>query len=92
MTLKEFRAWFEGFCDGVGSKHGLSKDQFDTLIDRIGSIKEITDVVNPYTTIPKTGWEPCKTVPLNSTPTFDPSVVYNNGAVATSSTGKSENV
>lgn len=87
MTLKEFRAWFEGFCDAVGSKHGLSKEQFDSLIDRVESIKESTLISNSYTTVPQGGWEPCKTVPLNSTPTFDPSVVYSNGAVANSSTG-----
>lgn len=39
MTLKEFRTWFVGFRDGVGSE-GLSKDQWTRLIEVLDFVQE----------------------------------------------------
>lgn len=85
MTPKEFKLWFEGFwaaADGAG----VSIDALHELKKKVDSIEETTG----YRSMPHYV-QPCKennwgAVPLSVTPTFDPSVVYNNGAISTSST------
>ena len=84
MTLKEFRAWFVGFCDAIPAKGGLTPDQWVRVRQVIDCIE---DPMMIDKALPPKNWEPCKTVPLGSTQTFDPSVVYSNGAVSSSSTG-----
>lgn len=89
MTLKEFKLWFEGFvagCDG----NGISAEALDSIVKAVESIEEpMIGKAIPQHPPGTVVWEPCKTVPLGSTMTFDPSVVYNNGAAGVSSTGKS---
>ena len=88
MTPKEFKLWFDGLVTGA-DEGGLTADALERLAEKVESIEETTG----YRPMPQhppgtVVWEPCKTVPLGSTQTFDPSVVYNNGATAVHTTGQ----
>ena len=88
MTLKEFKIWFLGFREAAGNE--LTPYQWHVLRDAVDEIEEPELNSKPYTAMPHYV-QPCKennwnTVPLSKT--FDPSVVYNNGAVGVSSCGE----
>ena len=95
MTLKEFKIWFAGYAAGIDASGAVSISgiEFEKLAKMVAELTEFENL--PKWTPPQMN----KTMPLNypygttpeamyrGTPTFDPSVVYSNGAVANSSTG-----
>lgn len=80
MTPREFKVWFDGFM-AAADDGGVSSDSLQKLADRVYEME-----AGP---LGSQNLPPCETPEwkFRGTPTFDPSVVYNNGAVATSSTG-----
>ena len=90
MTLKEFKIWFAGYVAGIDASGGVSISgvEFEKLAKMVAEIEEqpLVGKAIPQHPPGTVVWEPCKTVPLSSNMTFDPSVVYNNGAVSVSST------
>lgn len=87
MTPKEFKLWFDGFwaaADGAG----VGIEALNQLKQKVDSIEETTG----YRSMPHYV-QPCKennwnAAPLNTPMTFDPSVVYSNGAVGVMSCGE----